>query len=134
MDKWQPIETAPRNEGDLLLWADRVVIGYFSSVSGHWLSRDGRYFNDRPKQLEPSHWMPMPISPAYNHSGRSNPHRNLKGIDIRLTRLEKTVRRILILMMILAVVVLPGWAPVAPVQVPVTKPLGLSSISLGDLT
>jgi hypothetical protein len=72
--------------------------------------------------------------PAYNHSGQSNPHRNLKGIDIRLTRLEKMVRRILILMMILAVVVLPGWAPVAPVQVPVTKPLGLSSISLGDLT
>jgi hypothetical protein len=29
-----------------------------------------------------------------------------KGIDIRLTRLERTVRRILILMMILAVVVL----------------------------
>jgi hypothetical protein len=106
MDKWHPIETAPRNEADLLLWADRVVIGYFSSVSGQWLSRDGRHLNDRPKQLEPSHWMPMPVSPAYHNPGHSDPHWNLKGIDIRLTRLERSVRRILTLVIILAVVVL----------------------------
>ena len=62
MDEWQPMETAPRTEEDILLWVGRVEIGYFSSVSGRWLSRDERYFNDRPKQLEPSGWMPLPTA------------------------------------------------------------------------
>jgi hypothetical protein len=102
MDKWQPIETAPRNEEDLLLWADRVVIGYFSSVSGQWLSRDERHGNDRPKQLEPSHWMPMPVSPAYNHP-LHDPQRKLSRIDVRLSHLEKVVRNVLVLVVILAI-------------------------------
>jgi hypothetical protein len=54
MDEWLPMETAPRNEDDVLLWVGRVEIGYFSSVSGRWLSRDERHVHERPKQLEPT--------------------------------------------------------------------------------
>ena len=32
MDEWLPMETAPRNEDDVLLWVGRVEIGYFSSI------------------------------------------------------------------------------------------------------
>jgi hypothetical protein len=56
--------SAPRNEDDVLLWVGRVEIGYFSSVSGRWLSRDGRHVNERPKRLEPSGWMLLPTAPA----------------------------------------------------------------------
>jgi hypothetical protein len=64
MDEWLPMETAPRNEDDVLLWAGRVEIGYFSSVSGRWLSRDERHVNERPKRLEPRCWMPLPTAPV----------------------------------------------------------------------
>jgi hypothetical protein len=64
MNEWLPMETAPRNEDDVLLWVERVEIGYFSSVSGRWLSRDERHINERPKRLEPIGWMPLPIAPA----------------------------------------------------------------------
>jgi hypothetical protein len=64
MDEWLPMETAPRNEDDVLLWTGRVEIGYFSSVSGRWLSRDERHINERPKRLEPKGWMPLPAAPA----------------------------------------------------------------------
>ena len=64
MDKWQPMETATRTEEDVLLWMGRVEIGYFSSISGRWLSRDERHVNERPKRLEPTCWMPLPTAPA----------------------------------------------------------------------
>jgi hypothetical protein len=64
MDQWLPIETAPRNEDDVLLWVGRVEIGYFSSVSGRWLSRDEHHINERPKRLEPTYWMPLPTAPT----------------------------------------------------------------------
>jgi hypothetical protein len=60
MYEWQPMDAAPRTEEDVLLWVGRVAIGYFSSVSGRWLSRDERHVNDRPKQLELIGWMPLP--------------------------------------------------------------------------
>ena len=64
MDEWLPMETAPRTEDDVLLWVGRVEIGYFSSVSGWWLSRDERHVHERPKRLEPTCWMPLPIAPT----------------------------------------------------------------------
>jgi hypothetical protein len=64
MDQWLPMETAPRNEDDVLLWVGRVEIGYFSSVSGRWLSRDQRPVNERPKRMEPTCWMPLPTAPT----------------------------------------------------------------------
>jgi hypothetical protein len=64
MDEWLPMASAPRNEDDVLLWVGRVEIGYFSSVSGRWLSRDERHINERPKRLEPMRWMPLPTAPA----------------------------------------------------------------------
>jgi hypothetical protein len=64
MEEWLPMETAPWNEDDVLLWVGRVEIGYFSSVSGRWLSRDERHVNERPKRLEPTCWMPLPTTPT----------------------------------------------------------------------
>ncbi len=59
MDEWLPMETAPRTDDDVLLWVGRVEIGYLSSVSGRWLSRDERHINERLKRLEPTYWMPF---------------------------------------------------------------------------
>jgi hypothetical protein len=64
MEEWLPIETAPRNEDDVLLWVGRVEIGYLSNVSGRWLSRDERHIHERPKRLEPVCWMPLPSAPS----------------------------------------------------------------------
>jgi len=64
MEEWLPMEIALRNEDDVLLWAGRPEIGYFSSVSGRWLSRDERHVHEHPKRLEPTCWMPLPIAPA----------------------------------------------------------------------
>lgn len=58
------MEPAPRNEDDVLLWVGRVEIGYFSSVSGRWLSRDEGHIDERPKRLKPTCWMPLPTAPA----------------------------------------------------------------------
>ena len=58
------METAPRNEDDVLLWVGRVEIGYFSSVSGRWRSRDEHHINEHSKRLEPTCWMPFPTAPA----------------------------------------------------------------------
>jgi hypothetical protein len=64
MDEWLPMKTAPMNEDDVRLWVGRVEIGYFSSVTGRWLSRDQRHVHERPKRLEPACWMPLPTTPV----------------------------------------------------------------------
>ena len=64
MDDWLPMETAPKTEDDVLIRIGRVEIGYFSSVSGRWMSRDERHVHERPKRLEPVCWMPLPSAPS----------------------------------------------------------------------
>lgn len=52
--KWQPIETAPKDGTDLLLWEPSLgqsVIAH--SVNGEW-----------PWFYKPTHWMPLPDPPV----------------------------------------------------------------------
>ena len=54
-DKWQPIETADKDDGLLLLWdGETSHFGQWSRVC--WLTENGCC-------IEPTHWMPLPEGP-----------------------------------------------------------------------
>jgi hypothetical protein len=58
---WQPIETAPKDGTDILLWcpllgSEYMVIGRIDN--GIWVSS-----NDFEDVYDPSHWMPLPEPP-----------------------------------------------------------------------
>jgi hypothetical protein len=65
MSKWQPIETAPRNGSDVLLWCGRAAretetclfIGhwYDGLLGGGWETVDDIALRDK---FEPTHWQP----------------------------------------------------------------------------
>lgn len=55
---WQPIDTAPKDETLVLLWADeKVFMGSWNSYARDWLEPIGI------KWLSPTHWMPLPAGP-----------------------------------------------------------------------
>lgn len=66
--QWQPIETAPRDETEVLLYA---AAGVFSDTGlGYW---DGKMWSCgwNKEFRNPTHWMPLPTPPALQ-SGGSN--------------------------------------------------------------
>jgi hypothetical protein len=65
--EWQPIETAPKDETDILLaaWEDD---GSYWNATGSWFFDCFAFFNcigPDPVKLcfEPTHWMPLPLPP-----------------------------------------------------------------------
>lgn len=61
--KWQPIESAPKNGTEVLLWHGRTAVGSYvvDSIMPEWRNRWvclGGYIAD------PTHWMPLPESPT----------------------------------------------------------------------
>lgn len=71
MTQWQPIETAPRDETEILLFhADAarwpysdsgMVIGFSSTVSAvYWFQYE---FDSHHIHPSPTHWMPLPQPP-----------------------------------------------------------------------
>lgn len=83
MSEWQPIETAPKDGTDLLLYtAEGITQGQYLDPEkdgpdsmghdGGWMSYDGYSYPGRsfgnPKyfcdpQAQPTHWMPLPEPP-----------------------------------------------------------------------
>ncbi len=59
--KWQPIETAPKDDAEVLLWIpeeEGVEIGFWRSDAGAWDTYQGWL------KATPTHWMPLPTPPA----------------------------------------------------------------------
>jgi len=71
--KWQPIETAPKNGENVLLWekySDYPVVGYFSHRRNMWFACTEHYDTngdasviDTLSQSCITHWMPLPPPP-----------------------------------------------------------------------
>jgi len=57
-NEWQPIETAPKVEGGLILayCSDFDQIEVLARLSGHW-------WLDWLLRRNPTHWMPLPAPP-----------------------------------------------------------------------
>lgn len=58
VERWQPIATAPKDETVVLTYSRRTGIDPARFISGVWAEPT------RNAICEPSHWMPLPISPA----------------------------------------------------------------------
>jgi hypothetical protein len=66
-DKWQPIETCPRDGTHILLFMeDNITEGYYHSGSNEWkgsqLSEHGCGCCGCPNEA-PTHWQPLPPAP-----------------------------------------------------------------------
>ena len=64
-EKWQPIETAPKDGARVLLCASGGAVWM-----GHWIGRSGAHvingwtrFNCVDIDWNPTHWMPLPSPP-----------------------------------------------------------------------
>lgn len=73
-DGWRPIETAPRDGTDVLVWTP----GYDCNVafwgtddwqSGHWFTSGGHDGTSMTPGQGPSHWMPLPEGPSVGARG-----------------------------------------------------------------
>jgi hypothetical protein len=58
--QWQPIETAPKDGTDILVWdgRERFVVFYYRGAS-HWLMNCG----STCIEINPTHWQPIPEPP-----------------------------------------------------------------------
>ena len=57
---WQPIETAPKDGTETLLWEkgfEVYAVGYFCELAEKWVVF-GTHWN-----WQPTHWMPLPEPP-----------------------------------------------------------------------
>lgn len=62
MDKWQPIETAPKDGSAILTFPHYVVTSYDELLNGfaRWSECEDQSVLLRP---QPTHWMPLPSPP-----------------------------------------------------------------------
>lgn len=56
MSGWQPIETAPKDGGIILVWDDGVALAWWHE-QGYWTEDEGMI-------SRPTHWMPLPKPPV----------------------------------------------------------------------
>lgn len=65
MTDWRPIETAPKDETEILVCDARIYGGFYQVVfcsqpGWHWQTSDGPVFH--PSAF--THWMPLPEPPS----------------------------------------------------------------------
>lgn len=71
MADWQPIETAPKDNTDILLWNGRFVsVGrwniceFYTRAQPYWATERGYMFGVQyDRACQPTHWMPLPEPP-----------------------------------------------------------------------
>lgn len=107
---WQPIETAPRDGTEVLLFANKEHtdgghIGIYTWIEelGQWLDHAVEYPID--SYGEPTHWMPLPLPPGEGPSVLPNLHvqverekkvaeelrKEIRGLERHIERLEQTL-------------------------------------------
>jgi hypothetical protein len=71
VNKWQPIETAPKAAGvQVLLAGDGyggtgyVVSGYYDEDRDGWWEANTHWTDAADGQVYPTHWMPLPAPPT----------------------------------------------------------------------
>ena len=76
LQKWQPIETAPKDGADVLLWerySDVPFVGYWYEKrfikkwavnTEHYCINGDASFGDQLTQNLITHWMPLPDPPS----------------------------------------------------------------------
>lgn len=67
MTAWQPIETAPKDGSDVLLFYAEVYGQTHQVIIGHWNPRGFWVWQHRAVRgysYEPTHWMPLPPAPV----------------------------------------------------------------------
>lgn len=58
---WQPIETAPKDGTEILLFVDpKPQVGAWHPKAKDWIDQSWEYFFQGPG---PTHWMPLPEAP-----------------------------------------------------------------------
>jgi len=58
VNSWQPIDTAPKDGNEFLLW-DQLgfcIVAYWDALRSEWTNGD--------VVLKPTHWMPLPEGPV----------------------------------------------------------------------
>lgn len=68
---WQPIETAPRDGRDILVWGglrERVIVGHF----GNTIHGDGEMWRTDEKKIlvHARYWQPLPAPPLGREGGK----------------------------------------------------------------
>lgn len=73
-NRWQPIETAPKDGTPLILFCDDVV-GMGQYLLRDWTEWEGWQFMTPVKlqvrAFKPTHWMPLPVPPTPNKEDES---------------------------------------------------------------
>lgn len=54
---WQPIESAPKDKTQILVWDNACIIAYYETALDGWRDAQEMF------PLEPTHWMPLPEPP-----------------------------------------------------------------------
>jgi hypothetical protein len=60
LPEWRPIDTAPMDGSDVLLYGQRVDGFTCSRAIGHW---NGQSWRNDDYVLHPTHWMPLAAAP-----------------------------------------------------------------------
>lgn len=71
MSEWQPIETAPRDGSEILLWVGRAWNGRLPFVGSYWFGNETKgfwmnefYNGGQVPNFAPTHWRPLPAPPG----------------------------------------------------------------------
>lgn len=68
MTNWQPIETAPKDGNDIIVFCDdtnEMMVAFWNKKYEGWQFAMGHY--DGAHVCSPSHWMPLPEPPEIDN-------------------------------------------------------------------